>query len=78
MLGGVCNYNSITHTGSDHELGQLGSKLVKARAKRANLKAYGITAPFWAEIFCFVFVGVEGGVFALQPHREVRPGSKLG
>ena len=49
------------HAGGDHELGQLGSKLVKARAKRANLKAYGITAPFWAEIFCFVFFGLEVG-----------------
>ena len=35
--GGGCACNSITHTGSDHEL------------SRQSVKAYRITTPFWAE-----------------------------
>ena len=39
------------------------------------MKAYRITTPFWAEFFCMFFGG--GFVFAVQPHREVRPESGL-
>ena len=60
--GGVCGCNSITHTGSDHEL---------SRQSIYESISYHDT------ILGRRRMGRGGVAFAVQPHREVRPESGL-